>query len=257
MATELEEQLRRENTLLRAQIARLLERTVDLQRQLEDVVRERAQTDAAALVAALARSIRDADAALAADADTGLRFTVGEIDATFRGSVVSTPSGVALRLPVPEYGVRPGHLGSMRVSMGIIPPPVAAPSPVPVAPSPASPDERLRASLERVQMTFSGVRGPDEAAAGEIVARTTLLLSSADVRSDPATLTAGLDAIASALTRSARPRASRPADAAAPFREAATALRSVSRGVRKAGTVTDKDRDRVSEILEPLGRQSN
>ena len=256
MATELEEQLRRENTLLRDQVARLLSQTVELQRQLEDVSRERAQTDADALVAALAQSIRHADAALAAEADAGPRFTVSEIDATFRGSIVATPSGVAVRLPVPEYGVRPDHLGSIRVAMGVIPPPVAAGSPAPIMPS--SPDGRLRASLERVQVTFSDVRGPAEAAAGEIVARTTLLVSSPDVRNDAATLAAELDGIASALTRSARPRASRPAATAVTrYREAAKALRTFSRDVRKAGTVTDGDRNRVSEILEALGSQSD
>lgn len=256
MPTELEEQLRRENQLLRDQIARLLSRMADLQRQLEDVTRERAQTDAGALVAALAQSIRDADAALAAEAETGPRFTMSEVDATFRGAVVGTPSGVALRLPVPEYGVLPGHLGSIRVSMAVIPPPVAAPSTPAVAP--ASADGRLRASLERVQARFSDVRGAGEAAAGEIVSRTTRLLSAADARNDAATLAAELDGIASALTRTARAHATRrPATAAVSYREAARALKEVSRGLRESRSVTDASRNRVSDILETLGPQKD
>ena len=253
MATEVEEQLRRENKILRDQIARLLAQKVDLQRQLEDLSRERAQTGVDAIVAALARSVRDADATLAAQADKGPRFTVSEVDATFRGSVVGTASGVALRLPVPEYGVQPGHLGSIRMSMSVIPPPVAAPPPAWT--SAPSPDERLRASLEQVQVSFSDRRGAGQAAADDIVARTTSLLSSADTRNRAATLATELDGIASALTRSAKALSLRgPSTGAAPYfyRDAAKALKNVSREVRASGSVTDADRNRVSEILETL-----
>jgi hypothetical protein len=269
MPTELEEQLLRENKALRQQIARLLAQKVDLQRQLADVSRERAETGVDAIVAALGRSIRDADAALAAQSEAGPRFTVGDIDATFRGVVVGSTSGVALRLPVPEYGVQPGHLGSIRVSMAVVPPPVGAsapavpaptpaPAPAPIpAPTPTSstsqpPDVRLRESLEGVQATFSNRQGAGKAAADEIIEHTTNLLASPASRTQARTFSTELDGIASGLTRSAKALSRKGSKEANRHRDAAKALEPVSSEVGKAGRVTNTDKERVAAILETL-----
>ena len=254
MATELEEQLLRQNKILRDQIARLLGQKVELERQLDDLSRDRAQTGVDTIVAALARSVRDADAAVLALADNAPRFTVGEIDATFRGTVVASTAGVGLRLPVPEYGVQPGHLGSIRLSMSAIPPPVTAPAPVVM--TPPSPDERLRASLEQVQVAFSQRQGAGKAAADDIVQHATTLLASADARNTTTGLANGLDGIASGLTRSAKALSARERAAdVEPYRNAAKGLQGVSREVRGAGSVKDPHRTRSSEILDTLRSQ--
>ena len=258
MADDVEE-LQRQNKLLRDQIARLLTKTVDLERQLEDVTRARAQSGVDALASALARSVRSANATLAAEAGDQPRFAVSDMEATFRGTVLASSSGVAFRLPVPEYGVLPGHLGEVRMTMATVPPPAGTPpAPLPsvaaAAAATPSPEAQLTAALEQAQQMFTGwtaERG--KAAASHIVARTTQLLASPQRWNRPRDLAADVKKIADALHSLAKARrAGGFASEVGPYRAVANSLTQHARTIVSDREVTANAIEDLSDALERI-----
>ncbi len=225
--------------LLRDEIARLLTVNIDLRRQLEDLRRERSETPVESLAAAVAQSLRAAQAALVADAgEAAPHYTISDIDATFRGIVVGTPTSLALRLPMPEYGVLPGHLGSIRMALAAAPPPAGSPAPtVKVPPSPAT---RMAAALDSLQTAMgSWPAGRGATAARDMVTRTTQLLGAGNAWDDPETLAESAAAIGTTLRRLAKAvEAPKGASRAVPHRyqEAAGWLLDIARAVRAGQT---------------------
>jgi hypothetical protein len=218
---------------LRDAIARLMTRNLELAREVEDLKRERSQTPVESIASAVTQSVRSAEAALAAEAGSGARYTVSEIDATFRGTVLASPAGVALRMPIPEYGVLPGHLGSVRLTIAAVPPPVSKSTTV--AP-PSTPAVRLTAALEDLQARLNrrSVRH-GAAAAKDGVAHATGLLAASAQWGDAETLASGAEGLATALRQmvKAAPTRDRAAlSGAEVYRDAAKQLSDIARSLR-------------------------
>ena len=218
---------------LRDALARLMTRNLELVREVEDLKRERSQTSVESIASAVAQSVRSANAAFAADAEGGARYTVSEIDATFRGTVLASPTGVALRMPIPEHGVLPGHLGSVRLTIAAVPPPVG--ESLTVAPPP-SPTVRLTAALEDLQTRLTRRTARQGAAAAKDgVAHATRLLALSAQWTDAETLASGAEGIATALRQMAKavPARARAAltgpDA---YRDAAKRLSDIAKSLR-------------------------
>lgn len=153
--------------LLRDQIARLISRNLELQRQLDDLKRDRADLAIDEIAAAAVRSVRSAELALAEETGEGRRYTVSQLQTTLRGFLVQPGDRLALRLPLPENSVPPDHLGSLQMTF----------SQVPTAPPPDA-EEALVATLEDAQAAFANWhREPGAAHARDVTARLTHLLS--------------------------------------------------------------------------------
>jgi hypothetical protein len=218
---------------LRDALARLMTRNLELVREVEDLKRERSQTAVESIASAVAQSVRSANAAFAAEAEGGPRYTVSEIDATFRGTVLASPAGVALRMPIPEYGVLPGHLGSVRLTIAAVPPPVGESMTVAPPPSPAV---RLTTALEDLQTSLNRRTARQGAAAAKDgMAHATELLASSAQWGDVETLASAAQGIATALRQMVKtvPARSRGAPSGqGGYRDAAKRLSEIARSLR-------------------------
>jgi hypothetical protein len=119
---------------LRDQVARLITENLELRRQLEDLRRVKTDAPIANLAVSALNSIRSAEQTLADLAGDGPRYIISELEAEFKGVIApqelaaqgttSTGPALAFRVPLPEYGSAPGHLGSVRMTFEHIPPPL-------------------------------------------------------------------------------------------------------------------------------------
>ncbi len=111
-------------------VARLISQNIELQRQLEELRRAKADSPVEALAASALRSIQTGEAALAEESQGGRRFVIAEMQTTWRGIVQRQGDGLALRLPLPEHAATPGHLGSLGMTFTRVPGParLAVPS---------------------------------------------------------------------------------------------------------------------------------
>jgi hypothetical protein len=228
---------------LRDQVARLISDKLELQRQLEDLRRTKADAPISNLASGAAQSVRLAEQAMAEESDPQAHYIISEMEASFQGVVVSQAEELALRLPLPEYGVDPGHLGYIRMTLAHIP----------ITPQPAQPSgvDQLAAGLENVQAAFlRWERRGGARAAQQVVDQITQLLAARSTWQAPDIL--------QNLTRLAETaqQAVKAAGASlAPAQAAAARLGESLQDPSAAGRLTEADLLQIAGALEELVSQ--
>ena len=245
--------LKRQIKELRDEVARLISENLELERQLEDL--RRAKTDASvdALAASAINSIRQAEEAFAELSTDGSRYVISELQTRYQGVIVPQGEHLGFRVPLPEYGSAPGHLGMVQMTFNHTPPPASAPS-SPAPPTPTITRNRLSAALEQTQLSLinwprqSGVR-----IAGKMVDLLTHLLGGAlndptalveDVRQLRELLAAFSDAI----------RLEKPPEAMRAFRTALKQLNTSLAGLDPAAGVVDEKIAGLAASVEQLNQ---
>lgn len=154
---------RLEVVLLRDQLARLLSRNSELERQLADVGRPRLGLET--MASTLVHSLGIAQQAMAEEA-VDRRYAIPEVQTTLRGFVAVGENGLILRTVGPELTVSPECLGTINMTISQVP-----------SASPTDGEPELVNSLEAVQNAFN-VPGSDSLAvsAQEVVTNASLLL---------------------------------------------------------------------------------
>jgi hypothetical protein len=135
--------LERENKILREQIARLIGQKLELQRQLEDLRRTRSDVSVESLAVVVGNALQSAEQALNEAVDDGQRLTLSQLHTSFRGILMQQDDHLTLRLPLPEYAVSADQLGTLQMGF----------AGVPTLPVSNVMDE-LASALERVQVAF-------------------------------------------------------------------------------------------------------
>lgn len=116
------EERERQLKLLRDQVALLISRNLELQRQVEELQREKAEMAVEAVAAGLVRALNAAEAAMAAEAPEGRRYMIPELQVMLRGFLVPRDQTVVLRLPRPEQSIAANQLGSIQMTVTQVPP---------------------------------------------------------------------------------------------------------------------------------------
>ncbi len=129
---------------LREEIARLTSRTLELERQLEDLRRERTEVTLNALATTALRAVHASETAMAEE-DPERRYVVSRLETTVRGFLAPRGDSVALSLPIPEYAAPPGNVGSLQMTL------LRAPAP----PGASGPTNTLAEALENAQAAFA------------------------------------------------------------------------------------------------------
>ncbi len=242
-------ELKRQIQELREQVARLITDNLELGRQLEDL--RRAKTDAGVdvLAAGAINSIRQAEQAFAELSPDGPRYVISELQTRYQGVIVPQSGGLAFRVPLPEYGSAPGHLGSVQMTFGHVTPPAGTPS----APAPAAGRARLAAALEQTQsLLINWPRRSGAPAAGKIVDRLTPLLGGGS--REPSALLDEVKQIIDLLAGFIEDiRLEKPPSAVSACR---AALKQLSAIVARLdpGAVTDADIANLSAAVEQLNQ---
>ena len=158
--------------ILRDLTARLVSEKLDLQRQLVELQKEKADLPVHSIAAAIARSLQSAEQTLAEEVP-GTRFTVPELQTFLRGFLVEREGVIALRLPLPEEAMSAGLFSALQMTVARIPPP-AVPATMPVL----TPERQLVGVLENIQTAFAHWDHPaGTTAAVRVVDRTVHLLA--------------------------------------------------------------------------------
>jgi len=231
--------------LLRDQVARLISRNLELERQLEDLKRAKADTGIESLAGTVVRSVQSAQQAMADETPGGLRYVVSELETTFRGILLQVEDRLVLRLPLPENGVRPGHLSTLRMSLAQVP--------QSVLPEAAS---KLSTALERAQLLFSGwTRRAGAKIAGELQVLLTCLLATPKpwegegfVRNMQG-LAATIDRLSITLTRKKPPRVRQG------VRGPTGAFLEMTKRLRQEQALQAEDAENLAASLEGLVRR--
>ncbi len=113
--------LERQVQLLRDQVARLLTRNLELERQLNALRQSTADFAVEAVAASLVQSVRTANQAMAAEASERQQYMVSELQTTLRALVSRQDDHVVLSLPRAEQPLPPEYLGSLQFTLSQVP----------------------------------------------------------------------------------------------------------------------------------------
>ncbi len=245
MSDQTPDELRRLVQELRNQVAKLITENLELSRQLEDL--HRAKTDATvdALALSAISSVRTAEQAFADLSTDGTRYVVSELQTRYQGVILPQGEKLAFRVPLPEYGSAPGHLGSVQMTFKHAPPPAAAQVQPP-------PPDRLRAALERAQSLFMGwPRRAGAAPAAKIADLITRLLGGEPL--EPGALLQQINLLSGLLTAFARGiQAEPPASAVEALQAAARQLAALIRGIDPAAGLSEQDLAALAAAIEQV-----
>jgi hypothetical protein len=166
MTAPSEDDLARQVRLLRGQLARLLSRNLELERQIEDLRREKDEADGAKLAldaasTSIIRSIRLAELAMTAESPQDRRYVVADVEVLFRALFRLEDNRLRLSLPRAELPVPAEYLSNIHMTL---------------APIPATADTsatELWQALEQAQTVF--LRWPHRA--GSVAARQAVTLA--------------------------------------------------------------------------------
>jgi hypothetical protein len=232
---------------LRDQVARLISRTLELERQVEDLQRARAELTIETVAASLVQALRSAEQALADDAEAGagLRYTVAELQATLRAGLARQQGRLVVSLPRPELALAPEALSSLHLTLAHVP---TLPAPREIT--------ALGAALERAQTAF--VDWPTEAAgspaAGEMTAEATRLLAAREQWTEPALLERLLALAQSAVALANTVGPAAPTEPLTAFRSAVGGLLERLRPPLATGQAAPGDLLGLAEAIEQLTR---
>lgn len=245
--------LKRQIKELRDQVARLISENLELERQLEDL--RRAKTDAGVdeLAVSAINSVRQAEAAFAELSTDGSRYVISELQTRYQGVIVPQGERLAFRVPLPEYGSAPGHLGMVQMTFNHMPPPAGTPpSPALVAPTIAR--SHLSAALEQTQLTLiNWPRRSGERIAGKMVDLLTHLLGGA--LDEPSTLMEDVSQLRELLAAfSDAIRLEKPSETVRAYRTALKKLNTTLAGLNPAAGVVDEEMPNLAAAVEQLNQ---
>jgi hypothetical protein len=231
-----------ERRRLRDHVARLTSRILELERQLEDVKRERAEATMEALATAALRAVRSAETAMAAE-DPERRYVVSRLETTFRGFLAQRAEGVALSLPIPEYAAPPGSVGSLQMTF------LRAPAP----PTPSTPVGTLGEVLERAQAAFAAWdRELGAAPARDMTGHLTHLVILHEQGDNAGLLRTAHAAAETAVRFGSALGREVPAELLRPYGVAAEKLFGLTRQLVRAGRLAPEDLAKLAGALDGL-----
>ena len=243
--------LKRQIKELRDQVARLISENLELERQLEDLRRAKTDASVEALAAGAINSLRQAEEAFAELSTDGSRYVISELQTRYQGVIVPQGDRLAFRVPLPEYGSAPGHLGMVQMTFNHTPPPAGTPS-SPAPPSPTIERNRLSAALEQTQLSLINWSRPSGARIAEkMVDLLTHLLGSA--LNDPSALVEDanqLRELLAAFSDAIRPE--KPPEAVRAYRTALKQLNTTMAGLDPAAGVMDEKVAGLAAAVEQL-----
>lgn len=252
--------LKRQIKELRDQVARLISENLELERQLEDL--RRAKTDASVdeLAASAINSVRQAEEAFAELSTDGSRYVISELQTRYQGVIVPQGERLAFRVPLPEYGSAPGHLGMVQMTFNHMPPPAgtsSSPAGTPSSPAPVAPTiarSHLRAALEQTQLTLiNWPRRSGERIAGKMVDVLTHLLGGA--LDEPSALVEDVNQLRELLAAfSDAIRLEKPPEAVRAYRAALKQLNTVLARLDPATGVVDEEIANLAAAVEQLNQ---
>jgi hypothetical protein len=226
---EFDPDLREQVRLLRAQVGRLVARNLELERQVEDLRRERDTAEQLGLpidelAGGVVRAIRLAEEAMAAEAPPDRRYIVADLETSLRTLLRLEANRLLVSLPRHAAPIAPEHYSTVTMRLAPLPPPAAAPErPATVA---------LATHLESLQEAFldwkprtgaTAARTPLDSLTRLLAARPTW--ESASVAGEAQALGAALAAFGKTATRRLPAGARRAySEAVAQFQAAAGAL---------------------------------
>jgi len=213
--------------ILRDLTARLVSEKLDLQRQLVELQKEKADLPVHSIAAAIARSLQSAEQTLAEEVP-GTRFTVPELQTFLRGFLVEREGVIALRLPLPEEAMSAGLFSALQMTVARIPPPVAPAPPI------QTPERQLVGVLENIQAAFAHWDHPaGTTAAVRVVDRTVHLLAKTPWTGND--LRDGIEKLSDAALKHATAAGSHvPAAMIRKYRSAVRTLRSLVKPAKAA-----------------------
>jgi hypothetical protein len=224
-------------------VARLVSQNLELQRQLEELRKAKADSTVETLAASALHAVRAAEAALAEESTDGRRFVVGEMQTSFRGILLRQRESLALRLPLPEHAATPAHLGLLQMTFANVPTPPAIDAEAAVA---------LAAALEKLQIAFAAwERGPGSAIARAIVDRLVALLAVRAGWDEPAFFRA-MQAVAQMAVKFGAALRPLPAEAVRAYRNSARNWLRLAQSLASAQVVTVVDLNRLTLAVEEV-----
>lgn len=230
--------------LLRAQVERLTNRNLDLQRQVEELARQKAEMTVEEIVAGLQRTIRAAEEAMAEEAAEGRRYVIPELQVTLRGVFSYSDKGLVFGLARPEQTVPAAQLGNAQLTVTEVP---SVTSPKLIL--------ALREALEKMQVAFSEwgkELGATEAK--DMVSRASHLLTFVSRCGEEEFLRATLG-LAEAMHRFGEAAAKElPPDRLAAYQAAAERLTTLTLKLTEAGRASPTDMERFADALDGLTR---
>ena len=227
---------------LRDQVARLTSRVLELERQMEDLRRERTEATLEALAVSAVRAVGSAETAMAAE-DPERRYVVSRLDTTFRGFLAPGGESVTVSLPIPEYAAPSGSVGSVQMTL------LRAPAP----PGPFTPARTLAEALESAQAAFAAWdREPGFGLARDMTGHLTHLVALHE-QGDTGALLRTAQAAAEAAVRfgSAVVQAA-PSGPLEAYRAAADSLIGLARQFAASGRLTAADLAALTGALDRL-----
>ena len=245
--------LKRQIKQLRDQVARLISENLELERQMEDLRRAKTDTSVDVLAAGAINSLRQAEEAFAELSTDGSRYVISELQTRYQGVIVPQGGRLAFRVPLPEYGSAPGHLGMVQMTFNHMPPPAGAPS-SPAPPSPTVERNRLSAALEQTQLSLINWPRPSGARiAGKMVDLLTHLLGGA--LDEPSALVGDVNQLRELLAAfSDAIRPEKPPEAVRAYRTALKQLNTVLAGVDPTAGVVEEKMTGLAAAVEQLNQ---